>query len=146
MATQYPPTSAAGSNGYSSSDRRESETTVGLLKQLTEDLSTLFRQELALATAELSRTVPTFLAGFASVAVSGAVLFSAFLVLLAAVVLALSNVMSPWLAALLVAVIVGLIGYGMLHAGLKKMKPSALKPNRTADSLRQDKDTLMRKT
>jgi hypothetical protein len=33
----------------------------------------------------------------------------------------------------------------MVIAGKKKIEPSSLKPERTAESLRQDKDVLMRR-
>jgi VIT1/CCC1 family predicted Fe2+/Mn2+ transporter len=126
-------------------DERDSQSTLGLIRRLTNELATLVRQEIALATAEVSRSMSTLLAGAASVATGGAVLFAGLLVLLASAVLGLSNVLAPWLAALIVGLAVGIVGYIMVHAGLKALKPAALKPERTQESLLQDKDVLMRK-
>ena len=129
---------------YVDADQAEKETVVSLLRRLMDDVSKLFRQELALATAEISQSLTKILAGTASVAIGGAILFAAFLVLLASAVLGLSNVMEPWLAALIIGVIVGVVGYVMLHKGIKTFNPAELKLTRSPESLRQDKEVLTR--
>jgi hypothetical protein len=107
-----------------------------------EDLTTLFRQEMALATAELTGALTKATAGIVSIATGGAVLFAGFLGLLAAAVLGLANVMEPWLAALIVGGVVTVIGIVMVLIGKKALDPETLKPQRTAESLRKDKDVL----
>jgi len=124
---------------------RETESTVSLVRRLMDETTTLFRQEIALATREISGSLLTFLSAVASVAAGGALLFAGLLVLLAAAVLGLSTVMRPWLAALSVGVIACVIGYVIVHFGRKALKPSALVPTRSAESLRHDKDVLARK-
>jgi uncharacterized membrane protein YqjE len=126
-------------------DERQSESTLGLLRRLTTEVVTLVRQEIQLASAEISRSLLTALKGAASVAVGGAVLYAGLLVLLLAAVLGLSYVVAAWLAALIVGLVVGIIGYVMVHAGLKALDPDKLKPDRTQESLQRDKDVLMRK-
>jgi hypothetical protein len=127
-----------------SGDERQSQSTLGLLRRLTNELATLVRQEIALASAEISRSLFTALKGAASVAVGGAVLYAGLLVLLLAAVLGLSRVVDAWLAALIVGIVVGVIGYVMVHAGLKAFDPDRLKPTRTQESIQRDKDVLMR--
>lgn len=122
-----------------------SESTVSLLRRLVEDVSTLFQQELALATAEISNSISAAKRGLASMATGGAVLFGGFLVLLAAAVLGLSTVLVPWLAALIVGAVVALIGFVMVRAGASKLDPEALKPSRTQESLRRDKEVFDRR-
>ena len=141
MATQF---SRVPSEAPRSTDL-ESESIPTMLRRLTDELVTLFRQEMALARAEISRSVTSFIAGAASLATGGVVLFAGFLVLLAAAVLGLATVMRPWLAALIVGVVAGIIGYLMVRAGRKALDPDRLKPARTAQSLRRDKDVLARK-
>jgi Putative Actinobacterial Holin-X, holin superfamily III len=71
--------------------------------------------------------------------VAGAlVAFSGWLVLLACAVLGLSNAIAPWLAALIVAVIVLAIGAGLLIVGRRRLNAEALVPRRTLNSLRED--------
>lgn len=124
---------------------RDGESITVLLRRLTDELLTLFRQEMALATAEVSGKLTKLLTGVASVAAGGAVLYAGFLALLAAAVLGLANVMAAWLAALIVGAAVVLLGIVLVYVGKKKIQPQNLKPQRSVDSLRQDKDVLMRK-
>lgn len=142
MATTHyePPPAAAGANGD-----RESQSAFGLLRRLTDELSTLLRQELALATTEISRSMRVMLAGTASVAVGGAVLFTGLLAMLAAAVLGLATVLHPWLAALVIGAAVALIGIVLVLLGIRSLNPTTLKPARTAESLRRDRDVLTRR-
>jgi hypothetical protein len=127
------------------SDERESQSAFGLLRRLTDELSTLLRQELTLATAEISRSMRVMLTGAASLAVGGAVLFTGLLAMLAAAVLGLATVLHPWLAALVIGAAVALIGVILVLVGVRSLDPSTLKPSRTADSLRRDKDVITRR-
>jgi len=119
-------------------------TALGLVRRLMDELATLFRQEMALATAELTGALGKLVAAVVSIAAGSAVLFAGFLALLAAAVLGLSNVVAPWLAALIVGGVVSIIGLIMVLAGRKAADPSVLKPQRSAESLRQDKAVLTR--
>jgi hypothetical protein len=124
---------------------RDQESIADLLRRLMEELATLFRQELTLASAEISGAMSKLSRGLISVATGGAVLYAGFLTLLAAAVLALALVVEPWLAALIVGGVVTIIGLVMVMKGKKALEPSDLKPRRTVESLRQDKDVLMRR-
>jgi Putative Actinobacterial Holin-X, holin superfamily III len=124
---------------------RESQSAFGLLRRLTDELATLLRQELALATAEISRSMRVMLAGTASLAVGGAVLFTGILAMLAAAVLGLATVLHPWLAALVIGAAVAVIGIILVSAGIRSLDPSSLKPSRTTESLRRDRDVITRR-
>jgi hypothetical protein len=126
-------------------NREQPHTIVSLLKRLTDELSVLFRQEMALASAEFSRSMKVFFVGVASVATGGAVVFAGFLVLLAAAVLGLAEWMEPWQAALAVGGAVVLVGVVILLVGRKKLAPEVLKPERSVRSLKRDKDVLVRR-
>jgi hypothetical protein len=134
-----PPATAAAN------DERESQSAMGLLRRLTDELATLLRQELALATAEISRSMRVLLGGAASVAVGGAVLFAGLLAMLAAAVLGLATLLRPWLAALLIGAAVVIVGAVLVSLGIRSLDPSTLKPARTAQSLRRDKDVITRR-
>lgn len=124
---------------------RESQSAIGLLRRLTDELSTLLRQELALATAEISRSLRVLLGGAASVAMGGAVLYAGLLAMLAAAILGLATVLQPWLATLVIGAAVAIIGAVLVLAGVRSLDPATLKPSRTADSLRRDKDVITRR-
>jgi Putative Actinobacterial Holin-X, holin superfamily III len=123
-----------------------SETMAGLLRRLVDDLSILFRKEMALAKAEVSQAVDEAKAGIAGIAVGGAVLYAGFLTVLAAFVMLLARVMPAWGAALLVGAVTVIAGYAMVQAARKKFSPTNLKPELTKESLRRDKEVLQRRT
>lgn len=124
---------------------REAQSAFGLLRRLTDELATLLRQELTLATADLFRSMRVLLAAGASLAVGGAVLFAGLLAMLAAAVLGLATVLQPWLASLVIGAAVAVIGIILVWAAIRALDPSTLKPARTAQSLRKDKDVLTRR-
>jgi Putative Actinobacterial Holin-X, holin superfamily III len=100
---------------------------------------------LALARAQFTEALSSAKAGVVSLAAAGAILFAGFLVLLAAAVLALAQVLPSWAAALIIGFMMGAIGYGLLQAARKKLDPSVFKPTKTQQSLERDKRVLERK-
>lgn len=121
---------------------RERESAIGLLRRLIDEFTVLFRKEIALAKAEVTQGFSQVKAGAISMASGGAVLFAGFLVLLAAAVFGLSNVMPDWLAALIVGAVVISIGFVMIYSGKNKMDPSVLKPEKTQHALQKDKEMV----
>lgn len=117
-----------------------------LLKQLAQEIPALFGKELALAKSEVRESVQATKAGVAAVATGGAVAMGGFLILLLAAVYGLSNVVEPWLAALIVGGITLLIGLGMVSAGKKKFEVQSFTPDRTIDAMRKDKNALQERT
>jgi len=139
------PYGTSPASGTAENGDRGSQSAFGLLRRLTDELTTLLRQELALATAEVSRSMRVMLTGAASLAVGGAVLFTGLLAMLAAAVLGLATVLQPWLAALVIGAAVAIIGVVLVLAGMRSIDPSTLKPSRTAESLRRDRDVITRR-
>jgi uncharacterized protein YacL len=143
MAKQ-PPSSTTNVSRPSGIDR-EPDSAASLLSRLMGEVSTLFRQEIALAKAEVSEAASEAKAGAISLVAGGAIIFAAVLVLLAAIVLLLAEVVEPWLAALIVAVVVAVIGFVLIQTGKKKLDPASFKPERTQDALRKDKEMVQRR-
>jgi uncharacterized membrane protein YdjX (TVP38/TMEM64 family) len=111
----------------------------GLIADLFSQSSTLFRKEIQLAKAELSEKLTQGIVGLGMM-IGAAVLFiSALNVLLAAAVTGLTEAgVQPWLASIIVGVIVAVIGYVMLNRGMAALQTSNLMPKKTADQLAQD--------
>ena len=108
-----------------------------LLGEVSRDLSTLMRQELELAKAELK--VEAKKAGQGA-GMFGAAGFAGYMVLLflsIALWWALENVMDAGLAALIVAVIWAVIGAVAFVVGRKKFREVNPKPERTVETLQQ---------
>jgi hypothetical protein len=141
MSASLPETDYSVRSRDSGLDR---QTTLGLLKRLMNDLAMLFRQEMALATAEVTGALGKLSAALLAMIGGGAILYAGFLTLLAAAVLGLALVVAPWLAALIVGGAVTIVGLTVLIVGKKAASPDTLKPQRSVESLRKDKEVLSR--
>jgi hypothetical protein len=113
-----------------------------LLKQLGREIPSLFTKELALLKAEAQESVRATKAGVAAVSTGGAVMMAGLVILLLAAVYALSNVVEPWAAALIVGAVAMLVGLMMVKAGQKKFEADSLKPQHTLNSLQKDKNAI----
>jgi Putative Actinobacterial Holin-X, holin superfamily III len=118
--------------------RRFGRPVAALLSDLAGETSTLVRQEIALFKAELSEKLTRTGVGAGALAAGGVIAFSGWLALLAAAILGLSQVLAPWLSALIVAVVVIALGAGLALFGKSRLKADALVPHRTLNSLRED--------
>lgn len=113
----------------------------GLIRGLLEDVSTLFRSEIALAKMEIRQTVTSL--GVTGALAAGAVLFVLLGVvfLFVTLVLLLALFMPAWGASLTVAVVLFLLA--ALFAVLAKKKAKATRPPTTAiRNLREDVELI----
>ena len=116
--------------------------TKSLLRELMHEVPELFTKEVALARAEMRENLEQTRRGATEVSTGGVVLAGGYIVLLLAAVYGLSEVMEPWLAALLVGGVAALIGYSMVKAGMRHFSTRDLKPDRTIDSVHKDADAI----
>ena len=111
-------------------------TSVGqLFGELAKDLSTLMRQEVALAKAEVQAEAKKAGKGAGMMAAAAVAGFLTLLFLSNALWWALENVMDAGLAALIVAVLWGIVGAVAFSMGKKKLQQVNPKPERTVDTL-----------
>jgi hypothetical protein len=115
-----------------------------LLRQLLRDLSTLCRQEIALAKADLSGSLCVARRNIGVLALGGAIIFGGFLALLAAAIVGLGALLPMWLAALAVGVTVVILGGVLLKVGQSGVGAARFSTARSKESLRRDKDVLAR--
>ena len=123
-----------------SADSRLSDRSIAeLLKQLSDQTTTLARQEVDLAKAELAAKGKQ--AGLGAGMFGGATIFGLYALgaLTACVILALATAMSAWLAALIVAAVYGVIGGGLAVAGKSKVEKSVPPvPEQTLETVKED--------
>lgn len=120
-----------------------SDLSVGtLLGDVTRDLSTLMRQELALAQAEVKQEVAKTAKGAG--ALTGAALAGYFVLLFLSIALwsALSNLMDAGWAGLIVAVIWGIAAAVLFVTGRGQLRKVHPKPERTVETLGQVPEAL----
>lgn len=110
-----------------------------LVSDLISDLGQLVRQELRLAQAELSDKLKQAQNGAYAIVTGLLVAFCALLILLQAVVIALSNVLPPWLAALSVGGVLALVAFVLIRHGRQNLKAHNLLPERSLTATRKVK-------
>lgn len=122
-----------------------------LLGGLVADISGLFRKEIQLAKAETSEKIGEMMGGVISLLVGGVlalgalgVLLSAIVTLIAAFFIAqgMDETISTAIAAGIVTVVVGFIGWIFISKGLSTLKASNLNLNRTTASFSRDADIV----
>ncbi len=111
-----------------------------LLGELMREVTTLIRQEMTLAKAEMSDKVSRVSKDLISLAAGGAVAYLGGLVLLGALVAFLHEVVNlpVWLSALLVGLVVVGIGGFLVKKGLDALKREDLTPRQTLETLKED--------
>lgn len=113
-----------------------------LLGQLGADVSGLVRKEVELARAEASEKIKRAGKAVTDLAAGALLLMAALLVLLQALVLALSKFMDPTWASLLVGVVVAGVGYVLVRTGMKVLSLKGFVPDRSARQLKKDADLM----
>ncbi|MFL6550615.1 MAG: phage holin family protein, partial [Povalibacter sp.] len=121
-----------------------SASTTALLGRLFDDATALLRNEVQLAKAEFLNAANEVKTRAVSMAAGGALLAVAALVFVTAAILALAEVVAPWLAALIVGVVLAIIGAILLSAARKRLSSGNLE--RTKASLERDANVVARRT
>lgn len=119
-----------------------SSTVVETIKELIADTTLLVRQEISLAKAEAEEKFEQMQTGVAAVAAGLLLAFVSLIVLVQALVVALSNIMPPSIAALLVGIVLAVIAFVAVKNGSDQLKPKNLKPRRTMRSVRETAETI----
>lgn len=142
---QEQPTEAVGP-GPAGKRGHGSDSISDLVRNLATDLSTLLRKEVALAKSEVGESVSEAKTAVGALATGGAVAIAGLVVVLMSAVYGLSNVVEPWLAALIVGAAALLVGYMMVASARKKMGATSIVPDRTMGSAKKDAETVKRAT
>ncbi|WP_089960060.1 phage holin family protein [Lentzea xinjiangensis] len=109
-----------------------------LVSDLTKDLSTLMRQELELAKAELRQEASKAGKATGMLAAAGFAGYLTTVLLSFALVFALGAVMPLGWAALIVAALWGIAGAVLYTSGRAKLRTVNPKPERTVETLKED--------
>jgi len=118
----------------------EGEPSLGsLVMEITDDLTTLVRKEVELAKVELQENLREGAQAGGKVAAGGMVAYAGLLFILAAVAIALGDWWENyWLAAAVVGLITGIVGWVVLNGGLNQLKQVSLVPKKAMASLERD--------
>jgi hypothetical protein len=109
-----------------------------LFSELAGETSTLVRQEMALAQAEMTRKATKAGKNVGYLAIGGAVGYAGLLAIIAGVIMGLSYLMPAWIAALLVGVVIAIASYLLISSGLAALKNMDPKPTETVETIKED--------
>ena len=118
-----------------------------LFTELSRETSTLVRQEVSLAKAEMSQKVSEVGKDVIFLIAGGAVAYLGMFALIIGLILllALADV-PPWASALLVGILVTLLGAFLVQKGLARLKKADLTPHETLETLKEDKEWAKEQT
>jgi hypothetical protein len=110
-----------------------------LFATLSKETSVLVRKEVELASTEMTAKAKVAGGHVATAATGGALVHAGLLVLLAAIVIALSQLgVTPWLSAVIVAFATIGFGYLLVQKGLTALRGTTVVPTHTVESLKED--------
>lgn len=114
-----------------------------LLVELVNNVGKLVRQEVQLVQVETSEKASQALEGIFVIIGGLLVAFAALLILLQALVVGVANFVEPWLASVIVGVVVAIIAFAMIKYGQSNLKTENLTPDRTLRVMRDQKEMVM---
>lgn len=109
-----------------------------LFTELSREMTTLMRQEVRLATTEMSQKASKIGKNIGFLVLGGAVAYAGFLALVAAAIIAVAALVPWWLSALVVGLVVAGIGYALVQKGLSTLRQVDLTPQQTVETLKDD--------
>ncbi len=125
--------------------RFQAEPSLGdLFSELSQGTSTLVRQEVELAKAEVTQKISKASRNLAFITGGGLIGYIGAMALVAALIMGLSTWMAPWLAAFLVGAVLVAIAAALIISGLNGLQAIDPTPRRTVASLKEDKEWLTR--
>jgi hypothetical protein len=119
--------------------QRDERSLGDLFSDLSRETTTLVRQEVQLAKAELTQSATEAARGIGMLVAGGAVAYAGLLFLLLAIVFGLIEAgWDAWLAALVVGLVVVAIGAVLVLRARESLKPANLAPQKTVETLKED--------
>jgi uncharacterized membrane protein len=110
-----------------------------LFGDLSRQLGTLVRKEIELARTEMTTRATAVSRDAAMLGVGAAALYAAFLGAMVAVSLLLIDAgLTPWVSALLVAVVVAIVGGALVARGRSALAQTGIAPQQTIETLKED--------
>ena len=114
----------------------------GLLRDIINDANHLFRSEVNLAKTEVSEKINRARSGFLTYTAGVVLAVAGAIKLMDCLTALLLEVLSPWFAAFAVGAVALVVAIAMISSGSSKFKAESLKPEKTVNSLKKDKQTL----
>ena len=109
-----------------------------LFSDLATDMSSLVRQEVALAKLEITQKAKHIGTNVGYLVIGGAVAYAGLLAVVAAIIMLLAKVMPHWGSALLVGIVIAGIAWLLIGKALAGLQQTDLTPRETVETLKED--------
>jgi len=133
---------------------RTDRSVADLFRELREETTTLLKQEVTLAKTEMTEKAARVGRNAAYLAIGGLVAYSGLIFILVALsaltILGLERAgldpdIARWLGPALVGIIIGIVGYALIHKAIETLSRESLAPEKTIQSLKEDKQWTQEK-
>jgi len=119
--------------------RKDDRSLGELFGDLARDMGVLVRQEVGLASTEMTHKATRMAQNLVVAAIGGLVAYAGLLALLAAIIIGLADAgLAWWQAALVVGVVVTVVGGVLAKRGIEALKHADLTPAQTMRTLKED--------
>jgi glucose uptake protein GlcU len=119
--------------------RKDDRSLGELFGDLARDMGILVRQEVGLATTEMTHKASRAAQDIAAIVAGALVAYAGLLAILAAIVVGLATAgLGWWQSALLVGVVVSVIGGLLVQRGIKALQHADLAPRETLQTIKED--------
>ena len=119
-------------------NRAENKPLGDLFSDLAGEMSELVRKEVTLAKVEVGQKARHIGKNIGYLVVGGAVAYAAMLAIIAGIVMLLDGVMPNWVAAIVVGVVVGIIGWLLIGKARAALQATDITPQQTVETLKED--------
>lgn len=109
-----------------------------LFSDLAGEMSELVRKEVALAKLEVGQKARHVGKNVGYLVIGGAVAYAAMLAIIAGIVMLLDGVMPNWVAAIVVGVVVGIVGWLLIGKARAALQATDITPQQTVETLKED--------
>ncbi len=113
-----------------------------MFERLSTDMKNLWERQSSLIGAEMNEKLTVMKIASTSLVTGGVILLVGVMCLAATAIIALSNVVDPWVAAGIVTVILLLIGFVMVKGAQKKIAGRGLVPDQSIGALKEIKNSF----
>lgn len=137
-ATHGPGSGNGRQGGHQGDPQREERPLASLFSDLLREGAGLMRAEVELARAEIVEKTGAAAGGAGMIVAGALVAFTGALALVAAAILALSLVLDPWLAALVIGAAIAVVGVVLIFIGRRRLSLRTLRPDRSLAALKGD--------
>ena len=127
-------------------EERNDRSIAELIAELSREMTTLVRQELQLAKAEMSQKASRVGKNVGFLVVGGVVAYTGLLAIIAAVIIVLGIVIPLWLSALVVGAVIAFVGLILVIKGANTLRQEDPAPQETMETLKEDREWLRDQT